>query len=308
MPRFSIILPCYNAAKTLADTLDSVRAQTVTDWEAICVDDGSTDDTAQIIADYALFDDRIRRVTHDGKGPSAARNAGAKRHATGEIVAFCDADDLWMPEKLARLDTLFRAGAADAVFGRVAFFDGALSDAMRHSTVPAGAVTIAMLLGENPVCTMSNVALTRSAFDATGGFDETLVHNEDLDWLIRLVGGGATLIGDAELHVLYRRNPEGLSADLDKMAAGREVALATAARYGVTPDARAEAIFARYLAHRALRVDASAATALGFTLRGLSHSPSAFLFPLRRGAATAAAACAAPLMPAALRRALFTNS
>jgi len=308
MPRFSIILPCYNAAKALADTLDSLRAQTVTDWEAICVDDGSTDDTAQIIADYALLDDRIRRVAHDGKGPSAARNAGAKLHATGEIIAFCDADDLWMPEKLARLDTLFRAGAADAVFGRVAFFDGALSDAMRRSTVPADAVTIAMLLGENPVCTMSNIALTRGAFDATGGLNETLIHNEDLDWLIRLVGGGARLLGDTELHVLYRRNPEGLSADLDKMAAGREVALATAARYGVSPDARAEAIFARYLARRALRVDAGAATAFGFTLRGLSHSPSAFLFPLRRGAATAAAACAAPLMPAALRRALFTNS
>jgi hypothetical protein len=181
-----------------------------------------------------------------------------------------------------------------------------LTAQMRLSTVPGADLSIAMLLAENPVCTMSNLSVRRDRFLATGGFDETLVHNEDLDWLIRLVGAGARVAGDRATHVLYRANPHGLSADLDRMRLGREKVLATAARFGVRPDARAEAVYARYLARRALRLDAGATVALGHTLRGLSQSPAAFLFPLRRGAATAIAACAAPLLPSALRRVLFS--
>jgi glycosyltransferase involved in cell wall biosynthesis len=305
MPRFSIVLPCFNAESTLAETLEGLRAQTCPDWEAICVDDGSTDGTRALLADHAARDPRIRPITHAGKGPSAARNAGVRDHARGDIIAFCDADDLWAPEKLERVARTLERTGADAVYGRVAFFDGDRSAPMRRSTVPANALTIPMLLAENPVCTLSNLTILRRAFLDTGGFDEGFVHNEDLDFLIRLVGRGATVVGDAAAHVLYRANPGGLSSDLDRMRTGRTAALATAARFGVRPDARAEAIYARYLARRALRLDAGSGIALRYTLQGLAESPAAFLFPLRRGAATAVASLAAPVLPGALRRALF---
>lgn len=305
MPRFSIVLPCFNAEDTLTETLESLHAQTCPDWEAICIDDGSTDATAAILADHAARDARIRPVGHAGKGPSAARNAGVRDHASGDFIAFCDADDLWAPDKLERAKGTFHRTGADAVYGRVAFFDGDRAAPMRQSTVPAEALTIAMLLAENPVCTLSNLTIRRRRFLDAGGFDEGFVHNEDLDFLIRLVGQGATVVGDDAAHVLYRANPSGLSSDLDRMREGRVAALATAARFGVRPDARAEAIYARYLARRALRLDAGAQIALGYTLRGLAQNPAAFLFPLRRGAATAAASFAAPVLPGAVRRALF---
>jgi len=260
--RFSIVMPCHNAAATLPDTIASLQAQTETGWEAICLDDGSSDGTAALLDAAAARDPRFRVVRLDGIGPSRARNHGVRDHATAPIIAFCDADDLWQPDKLARLAAAFAPDGPAAVFGQVAFYDGARDARMRLSTVPPHPLSIAALLAENPVCTMSNLSVRRAAFLATGGFDESMVHNEDLDWLVRLVGDGHRVIGDPALHVLYRANPTGLSADLLRMEAGRRTALATAARYGVRPDARAEAVYARYLARRALRLDAGARIAL----------------------------------------------
>jgi GT2 family glycosyltransferase len=222
-------------------------------------------------------------------------------------VAFCDADDLWTADKLSCVAAAFEEARTDAVFGQVAFYAGGdTSAAMRRSTVPPRPLTIGHLLGENPVCTMSNLSIRRARFVQSGGFDEEIVHNEDLEWLIRLLGEGARIVGDPALHVLYRANPAGLSADLVPMIEGRRRALATAARYGVWPDPRAEAVFARYLARRALRVGDDRTAALRFALSGLATSPRAFLSPARRGAATLAAAAVTPLLPGALRRALFT--
>lgn len=102
MPLVSIITPVYNAARFLAETLASVRAQTLTDWEHILVDDGSTDDSVAIVEAAARDDSRFRllRMAKNG-GPSAARNL-ALDAARGRFIAFLDADDLWLPEKLAR--------------------------------------------------------------------------------------------------------------------------------------------------------------------------------------------------------------
>lgn len=304
MPRFSIVIPAFNAAETLPATLDSLQAQTCADWELLVIDDGSTDGTRDGV--LARADARITLHANPGKGPSDARNFGADQ-ATGQILAFCDADDLWEPEKLALLARTFDQGQVAALFGQIGFFGTDPQELSTVSTVPAGPVTIAMLLGENPVCTMSNLAVRREVFAATGGFRSDMVHNEDLDWLIRLVGERHLLSGIDALMVRYRTSAGGLSADLDRMRAGREEALRTARRYGVAPDARAEAIHLRYLARRALRLDLPPAIARRLALQGLAQAPRAFLTPLRRGGATAAAALAAPVLPAALRRSLFAN-
>lgn len=102
MPLVSIITPVYNASRWLPETLASVRAQTFSDWEQILVDDGSTDNSREIAEEAARTDARFRllRTPHNG-GPSAARNYGLDA-ARGRFIAFLDADDLWLPEKLAR--------------------------------------------------------------------------------------------------------------------------------------------------------------------------------------------------------------
>jgi glycosyltransferase involved in cell wall biosynthesis len=101
MPLVSIITPVYNASHWLPATIASVRAQTLTDWEQILVDDGSTDDSAAIVEAAARQDSRFRllRAPCNG-GPVSARNM-ALDAARGKFIAFLDADDLWLPEKLA---------------------------------------------------------------------------------------------------------------------------------------------------------------------------------------------------------------
>lgn len=305
MTRFSIILPCHNAAETLDSTLTSLLGQTCSDWELICVDDGSTDETFARLKDWATRDARIRVLHQDNQGPSAARNHGAGR-ARGDILCFCDADDLWTASKLADLDAVFQDPQIGGAFGKIAFFQTP-GRADTFSTVPMTALTIPHLLGENPVCTMSNIAVRHSVFETCGGFAEGLVHNEDLEWLIRLVGMGTVLQPINKLHVWYRASSGGLSADLFRMAHSRRLALSTAVKFGHAPSRANEATYLRYLARRALRLDHGRAIALRLTLEGLAQSPAGFLFPLRRGLATALAACLSALLPRAIQRFVFAK-
>lgn len=307
MPRFSVVIPCFNAEATIIQTLHSIRGQSFEDLEIICVDDGSTDGTRALIRAAEVLDPRISLLRNTGKGPSDARNFGATECASGEIIAFCDADDLWTPTKLAELDAAFGTETPDAVYGRTGFFRDEPQDATTFSEVPKGALTIPHLLGENPVCTMSNIAIRRDVFVTSGGFDAEIVHNEDLEWLIRIVGLGAKVTGLDSTLTFYRANPNGLSADLSAMAKGREAALRTAARFGYKPAGRDQAIHLRYLARRALRVGRNRTDAAKYALRGVAQSPLGFFGSPRRGALTFGGALAALVLPRSLSKTLFSR-
>src|SRR5262245_38190413 len=99
-PLISVVIPVYNRARIIARALKSVQEQTHQNWEAIVVDDGSTDDTVEIVTDLAQLDNRIRVIRQDkNRGAQAARNVGI-RAARGEWVAFLDSDDLYLPNSL----------------------------------------------------------------------------------------------------------------------------------------------------------------------------------------------------------------
>ena len=98
--KISVIIPIYNMSRYMRDCFDSIRAQTFTDWEAICVDDGSTDDSAKIIDEYMAKDARFRVVHKENGGLSTARNAGLEV-AKGEWYTFVDPDDTIVPEWFA---------------------------------------------------------------------------------------------------------------------------------------------------------------------------------------------------------------
>ena len=306
MPLFSIIIPCFNAEATIAQTLASLTMQNFPDWEAICIDDGSTDATVALIEAAARQDARFRLARNTGKGPSAARNAGVNDHANAGLIAFCDADDLWQPHKLTELALIFSDASIDGVYGQVGFFRNVPSDAQAMSTVPSQDLSIKTLLGENPVCTMSNLTVRKSAFVRCGGFDTRIVHNEDLEFLIRLVGCGARVVPTPLLQTWYRTSIGGLSTDLDAMLMGRRQAITTAARFGVRPSAVNHAVHHRYLARRALRVDRGRGKALRHALIGLAHSPAGFMSPASRGVMTLGAAIAATILPRQLRLYLFS--
>lgn len=307
MTSFTVIIPCFNAQEYLPQTLDAIRAQTHTCWEVICVEDGSTDATRAVIERYAAMDSRITLRSTTGRGPSCARNSVGLRRTVGDVLAFCDADDIWAPEKIAQLKTGFSDPTVDAIYGQIAFFQDTPTDSRTRSTVPNADLTIPMLLAENPVCTMSNIAVRAEAFRASGGFDEQMVHNEDLDWLIRLVGGGARVVGVDVLQTYYRTNLTGLSSNLVAMHSGREAAIRTALSFGYVPDNAANAVYYRYLARRALRLGDSRVHALRLACHGILTSPAGFFNSPKRGALILGAALCVTVFPPALSRALFSH-
>lgn len=116
-PLFSIIIPVYRNEKRLAACLDSIRSQTLSDWECICIDDGSSDGSADILDNYSLVDNRFRIIHKKNEGVSAARNLGI-RLAQAPYLMFVDADDQILPETLQYCrQTIRTASPGIVVFG-----------------------------------------------------------------------------------------------------------------------------------------------------------------------------------------------
>lgn len=185
-PTVSVVVAAYDAERFLADALDSVAAQTAPPFETVVVDDGSTDRTAEVAARHPLG---VRLVRQANAGSAAARNRGVAE-ARGTHVAFLDADDVWLPHKLARqLAALARTGArwgyADAWFvdaetGRRL---GRWSD-----THPAPEGDVARVLLAGNFVTVPTVLAERAVLDAVGGFPETLPGRASIseDWALWL--------------------------------------------------------------------------------------------------------------------------
>lgn len=186
MPTVSVIIPAYNAARYLPETLASALGQTLSDIEVIVVDDGSKDNTAQVAQSFPA----VRCVHQQNAGVSAARNTGAA-HARGEFLAFLDSDDLWHPDKLRQQVEALRQHP-DSVFSRTeAVSDPARQAEIQHGQREAGAphelipdFHTSFLV---PYLTTSTVMVRRSAFEAAGGFDTRLRIAEDVDFYLRVL-------------------------------------------------------------------------------------------------------------------------
>lgn len=306
MPRFSVVIACYNAEDTLPETVQSLLNQTETDWEAICVDDGSSDATLGLLHALAARDRRFRVIHQDNAGPSRARNVGVAQ-AQGDWVAFLDADDIWCANKLAHIATVASdVPDAAAIYGRISFFDPRTGKTTTFSTVTEGPTSVAALLGENPVCTLSNLCVRRDNFHRVGGFREDMRFSEDLEFLIRLVAKGEMLFGTPVPLVRYRASVDGLSANLMQMHDGWREALQSAGTALTSRQrARAEALHLRYLARRALRLNLPPQVARTLALSGLRLAPIAFLGDRHRGPLTLASCLLAQCLPPSLRRQLF---
>jgi glycosyl transferase family 2 len=192
---YSVVIPTYNRAALLSEALDSVFAQDIPSLEAVVVDDGSTDGTAGVAAAYG---GRVRYLRQANRGPAAARNAGVAL-AAGELIAFLDSDDLWLPGKLAaELEILARLPEADALISDCEVWDGERQVQASHFAAagvapPAGdapcfVADLPPLWAAGSLVATGCITLRRRALAQLGGrpFDPALRYGEDWEFEIRL--------------------------------------------------------------------------------------------------------------------------
>lgn len=122
MIKYSIIMPVYNSEKTISRSIESILRQTISDWELVCVNDGSTDSSEHIIDSYRQKDNRIRKINQINQGPGVARNNGISK-ASGEYIAFLDSDDTWENAFLQKIDSELKNDKTDIVFYDINYCD-----------------------------------------------------------------------------------------------------------------------------------------------------------------------------------------
>lgn len=183
----SVIIPAYNAEKYIAAAIESVLAQSFPGVECIVVDDGSSDRTAEIVQ---RFGERVRYCHQANSGRSAARNRGISL-ASGDYIAFLDADDLLLPDKLAQqVDYLERHAEYDAVYCRVAYFEeGESSRYAVRRIAPVGDILPQLLYGN--FITVHAPLIRKSAVERANGYDPSLARYEDWDFFLRLAMAGS---------------------------------------------------------------------------------------------------------------------
>jgi glycosyltransferase involved in cell wall biosynthesis len=210
----SCTVPVYNGERYLAETLQSILAQTHQPLELIVVDDGSTDATPAVVAD---FGDRIRYVRQENAGPSAARNHGIKV-SNGDFIAFLDADDLWHPEKLARQMVCFRKRPELQVV--VTHLQNFWVPEVREEAERMKNHRLAQPL---PCYTPVSMLARRSVFDSVGLFNEKLRRFEDTDWFLRARDSGVKM--ELMPDVLVRRRFHEANVTRTDHSRSREAAL-----------------------------------------------------------------------------------
>ncbi|MGQ0793012.1 MAG: glycosyltransferase family 2 protein [Deltaproteobacteria bacterium] len=249
MPKISVVVPAYNSARYLAEAVESVIAQTFADWEATVVDDGSTDNTREVLAPYL---DRINYIYQQNAGPGRARNTGIEA-STGKYIAFMDADDVWTADKLQiQSDFLDANPDVHFIFANdfVVSQDGGLLYTGHPKWECIYEIPQVSLGGTNKKFThsifaalirhsfipTSTVVVRRECLDDAGYFDEGILNGQDLElwWrLSRRYNAGFT-----DLHLSkYRVHSSNFSADSERKFTNALRLMRTLAAY---PDIDAE--------------------------------------------------------------------
>jgi hypothetical protein len=211
-PLVSVIIPAYQAAERIRETLDSVFAQTYPNFEVLLVNDGSPDTEAleQAIRSYG---DRLIYIRQENRGPSGARNT-AIRTARGKYIACLDSDDIYLPEHLSCLVPLLEEQALDLVYCDSYFMKDGVHVGRSFERQPQSPpVTFEKLLTEECAVTTSAVVASRQAMIDAGLFDERYRRSEDFDLWVRMCFRGAKMDLLRQVGIEHRLLPEGLAAD-----------------------------------------------------------------------------------------------
>ena len=215
-PLVSIIMPAFNAGKYIAESIQSVLEQTYTKWELIVVDDGSTDNTGEIVRSFMSTERRIKYIFQQNSGQGKARNT-AIENSSGELVAFLDSDDLWASDKLTLQLKVMEETKADLIFSDALIFSEG-EEAIKTLTFSmlcpeflygryGGTEMFRLLFAYNRIPTLT-VLTRKDILKKVRLFDEKREYQncEDYDLWLKLAGNGAVFLGMKESLAQYRRH------------------------------------------------------------------------------------------------------
>lgn len=185
----SVVIPCYEAADDVAEAIQSVLRQTYDECikGVVVVDDGSTDQSEAVIRRWEAKDERVQYIYQENHGPSVARNRGVAE-ASGEYVAFLDADDLWLPEKLEHQMGFHENHPEVALLCSDYFVEGEGPQwrmRARHLDYRQDDALESLYLRGGPVM-MSTVVVRKDVFESVGGFDPSILKGQDADLWLRI--------------------------------------------------------------------------------------------------------------------------
>lgn len=302
MKKVSVIIPVYKAEQYIADTVRSVLNQTYQNFELLIVDDGSPDRSIEICQQFD--DPRIKIIRQNNQGVSAARNNGI-RQAQGEYIAFLDADDIWLPEKLEKhVNHLESSPQVGVSFSRSAFIDTQGKPLGIYQISKLREINGLDLLCRTPIGNGSVPVIRREVFTVERCYfdeDRQLHPSEDVEcWLRIAVQTNWQIEGIPEAVTLYRVNPQGSSAQLLKKLKSWEKLLEKAHSYAPEQISKWEkpamAYQLRHLARRAVTLR-DGKTAREFIHRALTTHSYILVEEPRRTFLTLAAAYSLLLFP-----------
>lgn len=226
MPKISVIIPAYNAEKTIFKTIETVRQQTFSDFELIVINDGSKDKTLEIV--QSIKDERIKVFCYENSGLSTARNRGISK-ANGEYIAFLDADDLWTSDKLELQLAAFDKNPGVGVAYSWTYFMDVDEQGKVLSLHPSASYSFVgnvyeKLLVSDFIHSGSNTLILKQAIDSVGQFDPTLKSCEDWDYWLRLSTHWRFVVIPKH-QVFYRRSSNSMSSKVEVMKTAALIAM-----------------------------------------------------------------------------------
>ena len=214
MAIISVIIPAYNAEKTIIDTVNSVLKQTFLDWELIVINDGSTDKTLELL--LAVNDARLKVYSYPNGGLSIARNRGINL-AKGEYISFLDADDLWTPDKLElQLAVLKNQPEAGLAYSWIYSMDEKGESFLPGHSVYFEGNVYAPLLLNNFIVNGSNCLVSRQALESVGEFDSSMDGTADWDYWLRLAAS-CQFVLVPKFQIFYRASSSAMSTNVEYM-------------------------------------------------------------------------------------------
>jgi glycosyltransferase involved in cell wall biosynthesis len=282
-PEFTVVIPAFNAREVIGSAIGSVLKQTWEDFELVVVDDGSSDETPEIVE--AVEDSRVHLVRQANTGTAGARNTGIER-SKGDFVSFLDNDDLWMPDYL---ETMREALIAEPAAG-LAYTDGWVLDDLLHrirrktamssgrppdQPPPEAPDFLVELMHRNFI--LSSATVRKSVLDEIGGFREGLGGCDDYDLWIRIVAAGYPAVRASGLLTIQRDRADSQSKDATVMLRGLERVLVDALEEErLSPEAKVAA------QAQLAEVRPELAEVSGSGIRAASHRLRARLVPLTK--------------------------